>query len=118
MKVVILCGGKGTRMREETEFRPKPMVEIGGKPLLWHIMNIYSNYGFKDFIICLGYKGNMIKQYFLNYEAMNNDFTIQLGNRTAVQYHNNHSEADWNVTLVDTGADSQTGARLKKLRAT
>jgi len=117
MKVVILCGGKGTRMREETEFRPKPMVEIGGRPLLWHIMNIYSNYGFKDFIICLGYKGNMIKQYFLNYEAMNNDFTIQLGNRTAIQYHNNHNEADWNVTLVDTGADSQTGARVKKIKS-
>ncbi len=117
MKVVILCGGKGTRMREETEFRPKPMVEIGGRPLLWHIMHIYSNYGFKDFIICLGYKGNMIKQYFLNYEAMNNDFTIQLGNRTAIQYHNNHKEADWNVTLVDTGADSQTGARVKKIKS-
>lgn len=117
MKVVILCGGKGTRMREETEFRPKPMVEIGGRPLLWHIMHIYSNYGFKDFIICLGYKGNMIKQYFLNYEAMNNDFTIQLGNRTGIQYHNNHKEADWNVTLVDTGADSQTGARVKKVKS-
>lgn len=117
MKVVILCGGKGTRMREETEFRPKPMVEIGGRPLLWHIMHIYSNYGFKDFIVCLGYKGNMIKQYFLNYEAMNNDFTIQLGNRTGIQYHNNHKEADWNVTLVDTGADSQTGARVKKVKS-
>ncbi|MDD4409975.1 MAG: glucose-1-phosphate cytidylyltransferase [Candidatus Pacebacteria bacterium] len=117
MKVVILCGGKGTRMREETEFRPKPMVEIGGRPLLWHIMHIYSNYGFKDFIICLGYKGNMIKQYFLNYEAMNNDFTIQLGNRSGIQYHNNHKEADWNVTLVDTGADSQTGARVKKVKS-
>jgi glucose-1-phosphate cytidylyltransferase len=115
MKVVILCGGKGTRMREETEFRPKPMVEIGGRPLLWHIMNIYSNYGLKNFIICLGYKGNMIKQYFLNYEAMNNDFTIQLGNRKAVQYHSNHNEADWSVTLVDTGADSQTGSRIKKV---
>ena len=117
MKVVILCGGKGTRMREETDFRPKPMVEIGGRPLLWHIMHIYSNYGFNDFIICLGYKGNMIKQYFLNYEAMNNDFTIQLGNRAAIQYHNNHKEADWSVTLVDTGADSQTGARIKKVES-
>jgi glucose-1-phosphate cytidylyltransferase len=117
MKVVILCGGKGTRMREETEFRPKPMVEIGGRPLLWHIMHIYSHFGFKDFIICLGYKGNMIKQYFLNYEAMNNDFTVQLGNRKAIQYHNNHKEADWNVTLVDTGEDSQTGARVKKVKS-
>jgi len=117
MKVAILCGGKGTRMREETEFRPKPMVEIGGRPLLWHIMNIYAYYGFKDFLICLGYKGNMIKQYFLNYEAMNNDFTIQLGNRTSIQYHNNHNEADWRVTLVDTGAEAQTGARLKKIES-
>lgn len=114
MKVAILCGGKGTRMREETEFRPKPMVEIGGRPLLWHIMNIYAHYGFKDFIICLGYKGNMIKQYFLNYEAMNNDFTIQLGNRASIQYHN-HSEADWLVTLVDTGLEAQTGIRVKKI---
>jgi glucose-1-phosphate cytidylyltransferase len=115
MKVVILCGGKGTRMREETEFRPKPMVEIGGRPLLWHIMNIYAQNGFKDFIICLGYKGNMIKQYFLNYEAMNNDFSIQLGNRAAIQYHNNHNEADWRVTLVNTGEEAQTGARVKKI---
>jgi len=117
MKVVILCGGKGTRMREETEFRPKPMVEIGGRPLLWHIMHIYSHFGFKDFIVCLGYKGNMIKQYFLNYEAMNNDFTIQLGNRTSVEYHNNCNEADWRVTLVDTGDDAQTGARIKKIES-
>lgn len=117
MKVVILCGGKGTRMREETEFRPKPMVEVGGRPLLWHIMHIYSHFGYKDFIICLGYKGNMIKQYFLNYEAMNNDFTIQLGNGMAIQYHNKHKEADWRVTLVDTGEDSQTGARVKKVES-
>lgn len=117
MKVVILCGGKGTRMREETEFRPKPMVDIGGRPLLWHIMHIYSHFGLNEFIICLGYKGNMIKQYFLNYEAMNNDFTIQLGNRTSIQYHNNHNEADWSVTLVDTGDDAQTGARVKKIKS-
>jgi glucose-1-phosphate cytidylyltransferase len=116
MKVVILCGGRGTRMREETEFRPKPMVEIGGRPLLWHIMHIYSSFVLNDFIICLGYKGNMIKQYFLNYEAMNSDFTIQLGNRTSILYHNNHNEADWRVTLVDTGLDTQTGARVKKIK--
>lgn len=117
MKTVILCGGKGTRMREETEFRPKPMVEIGGRPLLWHIMNIYAHYSFKDFVVCLGYKGSMIKQYFLNYEAMNNDFSIQLGSRTAIQYHNNHNEADWRVTLIDTGAEAQTGARVKKIES-
>ncbi len=115
MNVVILCGGKGTRLREETEFRPKPMVQIGNRPLLWHIMKIYSNYGFKDFIICLGYKGDMIKEYFLNYEMMNNDFTIQLGNRDKIQIHDYHNETDWQVTLTDTGSESQTGARVKKI---
>jgi len=79
MKVVILCGGFGTRMREETEYRPKPMVEVGGRPLIWHIMKIYSAYGYKDFVLCLGYKKNMIKEYFINYEVMNNDCTICLG---------------------------------------
>ncbi len=76
MKVVVLCGGLGTRLREETEFRPKPMVEIGGRPILWHIMKMYAHYGMREFILCLGYRGNMIKDYFLNYEAMNNDFRI------------------------------------------
>ena len=85
MKVVILCGGKGTRLREETEFRPKPMVNIGGRPVLWHIMKIYAHYGFKEFVICLGYKGDMIKDYFLNYEMMNNDFTIELGSKKAIK---------------------------------
>src|SRR5205085_6168391 len=78
VKVVILCGGLGTRLREETEFRPKPLVEIGGRPILWHIMKIYAHHGLRDFVLCLGYRGNMIKDYFLNYEAMNNDFTICL----------------------------------------
>jgi len=82
MKVVILCGGYGTRMREETEYRPKPMVEVGGRPLIWHIMKIYAHYGFHDFVLCLGYKKNMIKEYFLNYEAMNNDCTISWENTT------------------------------------
>jgi len=115
MKVVILCGGRGTRLREETEYRPKPMVEIGGRPILWHIMKIYAHYGFKDFIICLGYKGNMIKQYFLNYEAMNNDFTVLLGNYSDIWFHGNHSETGWHVTLADTGEEAQTGARVKKI---
>ena len=79
MKVIILCGGLGTRLREETEFRPKPMVEIGGRPILWHIMKIYAHYGFREFVLCLGYQRRRIKDYFLNYEAMNNDFTISLG---------------------------------------
>jgi glucose-1-phosphate cytidylyltransferase len=115
MKVVLLCGGKGTRLREETEYRPKPMVEIGGKPILWHIMKIYAQYGFKDFVICLGYKGNIIKQYFLNYETTNNDFTVLLGNQSDIQFHSNHPETDWRVTLADTSEESQTGARVKKI---
>ena len=115
IKVVILCGGLGTRLREETEYRPKPMVQVGGRPILWHIMKIYAHYGFKDFVICLGYKGNMIKEYFLNYEAMNNDFTMQLGNRNSTQFHSNHQEKDWCVTLVDTGEEAQTGARVKRI---
>ena len=115
MKVVILCGGRGTRLREETEYRPKPMVQVGGRPILWHIMKIYAHYGFKDFVICLGYKGDMIKEYFLNYEAMNNDFTIPLGNYNKIRIHSNHQERDWCVTLADTGEEAQTGARVKKI---
>jgi glucose-1-phosphate cytidylyltransferase len=115
MKVVILCGGRGTRLKEETEFRPKPLVRIGNKPVLWHIMKIYAHYGFKDFILCLGYKGDMIKEYFLNYEITNNDFTIQLGNRNNIKFHNSHQEKDWSVTLADTGEEAQTGARIKRV---
>jgi len=115
IKVVILCGGLGTRMKEETEYRPKPLVEIGNRPILWHIMKIYAHYGYMDFILCLGYKGEMIKDYFLDYEAMNNDFTIRLGNRSSIQFHSNHRESDWNVTLVDTGEETQTGARVKRI---
>jgi glucose-1-phosphate cytidylyltransferase len=115
MKVVILAGGLGTRLREETEFRPKPMVEVGGRPILWHIMKIYAHYGFHDFIISLGYRGNMIKDYFLNYEAMNNDFTICLGKHNQITYHQEHQEQDFNVTLADTGLDSMTGGRIKRI---
>lgn len=115
MKVVILCGGKGTRLREETEFRPKPMVKIGEKPILWHIMKIYAYYGFKDFVICLGYKGDMIKEYFLNYGIMNNDFTIDMANEGNLEIYNNKETEDWRITLADTGEDSQTGARVKKI---
>jgi glucose-1-phosphate cytidylyltransferase len=114
-KVVILCGGLGTRIKEETEYRPKPMVEIGGRPILWHIMKMYSHYGFKDFILCLGYKGEMIKEYFYNYEILNNDFTIELGNR-GVEFHNTHEEAGWRVTVVDTGRYTLKGARLKRVQ--
>lgn len=114
MKVVIFCGGLGTRMKEETEYRPKPMVEIGGRPILWHIMKMYSHYGFNDFILCLGYKGEMIKEYFYNYEVLNNDFTIELGNRK-VEFLNTHEEAGWRVTLVDTGRYTLKGVRLKRI---
>lgn len=113
IKVVILCGGLGTRLREETEFRPKPMVNIGNRPILWHIMKIYSHYGFKDFILCLGYKGETIKEFFLNYEVLNSDFTIELGNGKNLRLHNCHEEKDWRITLADTGDKTLKGARLK-----
>lgn len=114
MKVIILCGGLGTRLREETEFRPKPLVEVGGRPILWHIMKLYSYYGFRDFVLCLGYRGNMIKEYFLNYEAMTNDFTICLGRKSRIIYNDQHTEQDFHVTLAETGAETMTGGRLKR----
>ena len=116
MKVVVLCGGTGTRLREETEFRPKPMVEVGGRPILWHIMKLYAHYGFSDFVLCLGYRGNVIKDYFLNYEAMNNDFSICLGEKSRIQYHGLHTEQGLTVTLADTGLESMTGGRIQKIR--
>jgi len=115
MSVVILCGGLGTRLREETEFRPKPMVDIGGKPILWHIMKGYAHYGFRRFILCLGYKGEVIKDYFLNYEAMSNDFAIHLGSKNSLTYQSNHTEQDFDVTLVDTGLKTMTGGRIKRI---
>ena len=115
MKVVILCGGMGTRLREETEYRPKPMVEIGGRPILWHIMKIYAHYGFNEFILCLGYKGWMIKEYFLNYAMMNGDFTLEIGKKNNIHFHNNQSEEGWKVTLAETGLNSQTGSRVKQI---
>jgi glucose-1-phosphate cytidylyltransferase len=115
VKVVILCGGQGTRLREETEFRPKPMVTIGTRPILWHIMKIYAQFGFREFILCLGYRGQMIKEYFLNYEALNNDFTIHLGNKTRVDFLDAHAEQDFQVTLVDTGQETMTGGRVRRV---
>ena len=115
MKVVMLCGGTGTRLREETEFRPKPLVEVGGRPILWHIMKLYAHYGFHDFVLCLGYRGNMIKEYFLNYEAMNNDFTISLGKRAQIDFNGGHEAQDFCVTLADTGAETMTGGRLQRV---
>lgn len=114
MTVIILCGGLGTRLREETEFRPKPLVDIGGRPILWHIMKLYAHYGYRNFTLCLGYRGNMIKDYFLNYEAMNNDFTISLGRGNEITYHDSHSEQGFRVTMADTGLDSMTGGRIKR----
>lgn len=115
MKVVLLCGGLGTRMREETEYKPKPLVDIGGKPMVWHIMKTYAHYGFRDFVLCLGYKGNLIKEYFLNYEAMNNDFTICLGKKHTMDFHGAHFEQDFRVTLADTGHDTMTGGRVRRI---
>jgi glucose-1-phosphate cytidylyltransferase len=116
MKVVILCGGQGTRLREETEFRPKPLIMIGQRPILWHIMKLYAHHGFSEFILCLGYRGHMIKEYFLNYEAMNNDFTIGLGSTNRLDYHDAHAEQDFLVTLAETGLESMTGGRLRQVR--
>src|SRR5688572_2897835 len=114
MKVVILCGGLGTRLREETEFRPKPMVPIGGRPILWHIMKSYAHYGHKEFILCLGYKGEIIKDYFRNYHWNTSNVTLKLGAKPQIKYHNQHDEEDWTVTLIDTGQATQTGGRLKR----
>lgn len=112
MKVVILCGGLGTRLREETEYRPKPMVPIGGRPILWHIMKYYAHFGHKKFILCLGYKGEFIKDYFRNYHWNTSDVTLKLGSNPEIRYHNSHDEDDWEVTLLDTGQQTMTGGRL------
>lgn len=120
MKVVILCGGQGTRLREETEYRPKPLVEIGGRPIIWHIMKIYSSFGYKQFLLCLGYKGWLIKEYFLNYRAYDSDFTLQLGFDRAIEYHGrgngtSTSSEDWRITFAETGQDTMTGGRVKRV---
>jgi glucose-1-phosphate cytidylyltransferase len=113
MKAVILAGGIGSRLSEETVGRPKPMVEIGGKPIIWHIMKIYSAHGINDFVICLGYKGTMIKDYFVNYSMYRSDLTIDIA-ANKVEVHQNHAEP-WRVTLVDTGEQTLTGGRLKRI---
>jgi len=113
MKVVILAGGRGTRISEETEVLPKPMVEIGGKPVIWHIMKLYSHYGFNDFIICLGYRGYMIKEYFSHYFMHMSDVTIDLS-KNETKIHTTASEP-WKITLVDTGLETMTGSRLKRV---
>lgn len=116
MKVVILCGGKGTRLREETEFRPKPMVSIGDRPILWHIMKIYASYGHTDFVLCLGYKGSIIKSYFRDYLWNTCDVTMDLGRDPKFEFHNRHSEEDWRLTLADTGEESMTAYRIRSIR--
>ncbi len=115
MKTVILCGGKGTRLAEETEYKPKPLVEIGGKPLLWHIMKIYEKQNFKDFILCLGYKGNMIKEFFLNLGEMTNDFVLDLKNCQKISLTDN-DVLGGRVYFIDTGLHSLTGARVARIK--
>jgi glucose-1-phosphate cytidylyltransferase len=117
MKAVLLAGGLGTRMREETEFRPKPMVEVGGRPVLWHIMKLLAHQGLNEFVVCSGYKSEYIKNYFWNYSAMNQDFTIRLGDQSSVDYHGEHDESDWAVTVADTGAATMTGGRVKRVQS-
>ena len=114
MKIVILAGGKGTRISEYTNVIPKPMVPIGDKPIIWHIMKIYAHYGFRDFVVALGYKSDVIKDYFIKFNSLNSDFTVDLSNGN-VEIHQN-SSLDWKVTLVDTGDETMTGGRLKRLK--
>tara|TARA_B110000008_G_C16977982_1_gene566924 strand:- start:7613 stop:8377 length:765 start_codon:yes stop_codon:yes gene_type:complete len=114
MKVIILAGGFGTRLSEYTESIPKPMVNVGGKPILWHIMDTYANYGHKDFLIALGYKAEVIKEYFLNYRALNSDFTVNLNSNKIISHQ--QDSVDWKVTLVDTGLNTMTGGRVKRMR--
>jgi glucose-1-phosphate cytidylyltransferase len=114
--VVILCGGKGARLREETEYKPKPMVEVGGRPILWHVMRNFALHGFRDFVVCLGYRGELIREYFLHYRAMNQDFTLRLGGPAETSYGDLGDELEGaNVTLVDTGEETGTGGRIKRV---
>ncbi len=116
LKTVILCGGYGTRIRDVADNIPKPMIPIGRYPILWHIMKYYANFGHHDFVLCLGYKSQIIKDFFLNYEAHTKDFTITLGKRDEIEFHTVHDESDWRVTLVDTGLEAMTGARIARIR--
>ena len=115
MKVVLLAGGLGTRMREETEYKPKPMVEVGGRPVLWHLMKSFAENGLTEFVVCTGYRGDVIKDYFLNYDARINDFTAHLGKQSHIEVHENHTETDWKVTVADTGANTMTGGRVQRV---
>ena len=114
MKVVLFCGGFGTRFKEETELRPKPMIKIGGKPILWHIMKYYAHFGFKEFVLCTGYKSEVIKDYFYHYKLHNCDFTVKLGADEQICFHGEQNLEDWTVTVVDTGLNTLKGGRLKR----
>ena len=116
MKVIILCGGYGTRIRDVADNIPKPMISVGGVPILWHIMKYYAYFGHHEFTLCLGYKSNVIKDFFLNYEALTRDFTISLGSSKSIEFHTEHTESNWKVTLAETGLDAMTGARLKRVQ--
>jgi glucose-1-phosphate cytidylyltransferase len=116
MKAILLAGGLGTRMREETEFRPKPMVEVGGRPVLWHIMKLLSHQGLREFVILTGYRSDVIRRYFFDYEHLNLDFTIQLGKPSTTTFHGQHDEAGWSITVVDTGPQTLTGERILRAR--
>jgi glucose-1-phosphate cytidylyltransferase len=113
--VAILCGGKGTRLKEETEFRPKPMVMVGDRPMLWHIMKTYAHYGFNDFLLCVGYKGKMIREYFFNYDWNHSDLILELGSKRVTKLDRGHDEENWRIWLIDTGQETMTGGRLKRL---
>ncbi len=115
MKVVILAGGFGTRIRDVAEDIPKPMIPIGPYPILWHIMKYYASFGHHEFVLCLGHKGNVIREFFLNYEAYTRDVTLELGNAASLSFHNDHAEADWKVTLAATGLNAMTGARIARI---
>lgn len=115
MKTVILCGGRGTRIRDVADNVPKPMIPVGGLPILWHLMKYYAHWGHHDFILCLGYKADVIKDFFLNYKTRTSDFTLTLGESQEIQFHTKNQESDWRVTLVDTGLDAMTGARIRKV---
>ena len=116
MKVVILAGGFGTRIRDVADDIPKPMIPIGRYPILWHIMKWYAKFGHKEFVLCLGHKGQVIKSFFLDYEAHTRDITLTLGNGGSIAYHSDHDESDWRITLADTGLNAMTGARIRRIR--
>jgi glucose-1-phosphate cytidylyltransferase len=116
MKTVILCGGQGTRIRDVAADVPKPMITIGRLPILWHLMRYYAHFGHDEFVLCLGYKGEVIKDFFLNYRARTRNFTVDLGRDDGITYHSKDSDVDWKVTLVDTGLEAMTGARVKRVQ--